>query len=81
MDENAVETRAVAPAVVVLDGVEVTSFDAVLVRLRESYPLEDAARIEAVLLREWEAFTSGRPTVIPTAVEAGAREILDQSSY
>lgn len=82
MDDNTVDTRvdvsAFDPAIVVVEGVEVTSFSGVLSRLRTDYPSEDPARIEAVVLREWEAFTAGKPTVIPAAVEEGAREILDQ---
>lgn len=82
MDDNLTDARIHAPvgdpAVVVIDGVEVTSFDSVITRLRADYPSADVVRIETILLREWEAFTAGRPTVVPTAVEEGAREILDQ---
>ncbi len=49
-------------------------------RLRAAYPLEDPVHVEAIVLREWEAFSAGRPLVVPTAVEEGAREILDQST-
>ena len=81
MDESAVDrTRSArAPeAVQTVDGVEVASFRGVIERLRADYPDEDPAHIEAVVLREWEAFSAGRPLVVPTAVEEGAREILDQ---
>lgn len=81
MDENAIEVGApsrAAGAVHVIDGVRVTSFHGVVERLRADYPDEDPSRIEAVVLREWEAFSAGRPSVVPTAVEEGAREILDQ---
>ncbi|MBM3716629.1 hypothetical protein ACO03V_01505 [Microbacterium sp. HMH0099] len=85
MDDNIVDARsdvsAFDPAIVVVEGVEVTSFEGVLSRLRIDYPGEDPARIEAVVLREWEAFTAGKPTVIPAAVEEGAREILDQDLH
>ncbi|MCY1716210.1 hypothetical protein OVA26_04525 [Microbacterium sp. SL62] len=79
MDESA--SDAVSPAtgadlVHQVDGIEVASFRAVIARLRSDYPLEDPSRIEAVVLREWEAFSAGRPLVVPTAVEEGAREIL-----
>ncbi|WP_295841904.1 hypothetical protein [uncultured Microbacterium sp.] len=79
MDESA--SDAVPPAtgadlVHQVDGIEVASFRAVIARLRTDYPLEDPSRIEAVVLREWEAFSAGRPLVVPTAVEEGAREIL-----
>ncbi|KQR21545.1 three-helix bundle dimerization domain-containing protein [Microbacterium sp. Leaf151] len=81
MDERAVEKRPTArPAeiVAVVDGVPVASFHDVVTRLRAQYPGEDPAHIEGVVLREWDAFSAGRPLVVPTAVEEGAREILDQ---
>ncbi|MFN3948493.1 three-helix bundle dimerization domain-containing protein [Microbacterium sp.] len=81
MDENAVEVGAPsrpADAVHVIDGVRVTSFSGVVERLLADYPDEDPVHVEAVVLREWEAFSAGRPLVLPTAVEEGAREILDQ---
>ncbi|MCI9858402.1 hypothetical protein MIBA_09270 [Microbacterium proteolyticum] len=56
----------------------VASFHDVVTRLRAQYPGEDPAHIEGVVLREWDAFSAGRPLVVPTAVEEGAREILDQ---
>lgn len=59
-----------------VDGVLVAPFRDVIARLRADYPDEDPGRIEAIVLREWEAFSAGRPLVIPTAVEDGAREIL-----
>ncbi len=59
-----------------VDGVLVAPFREVLGRLRADYPNEDPGRIEAIVLREWEAFSAGRPLVVPTAVEDGAREIL-----
>ncbi|KEP74304.1 hypothetical protein HR12_13155 [Microbacterium sp. SUBG005] len=81
MDENAVDVSATAHAsgaVRVVDGVQVASFRDVIARLRADYPEEDPSHIEAIVLREWEAFSAGRPLVVPTAVEEGAREILDQ---
>lgn len=83
MDENAIEARArvaAIDAVQTVDGVPVASLHSVVSRLRLDYPGEDPVRIETVVLREWEAFSAGRPLVIPTAVEEGAREILDQRS-
>lgn len=65
-------------AVHVIDGIEVASFQEVVTRLCTAYPLEDPVHVEAIVLREWEAFSAGRPLVVPTAVEEGAREILDQ---
>ncbi|WP_125130854.1 hypothetical protein [Microbacterium sp. 10M-3C3] len=60
-----------------IDDVEVVTFSAVVARLVAAYPSLSAARIEGVLLREWEAFSAGRPIVVPVAVEAGVREVLD----
>lgn len=65
-------------AVMHIEGVEVTVFAAVVERLCADYPGVAATRIETILLREWEAFTAGRPLVVPVAVEAGVREILDE---
>ncbi|MDU0344838.1 hypothetical protein RWH44_03880 [Microbacterium sp. KSW2-29] len=81
MNEKAVdvgETPRASDAVQMVDGVHVASFRGVLSRLHADYPGEDPARIEAIVLREWEAFSAGRPLVVPAAVEEGAREILDQ---
>lgn len=81
MDENTIEARIPAAgidAVQTVDGVAVASLQSVVSRLRLDYPGEDPVHIETVVLREWEAFSAGRPLVIPTAVEDGAREILDQ---
>lgn len=55
-------------------------FDGALAQLSADYPAFSPAHIEFVLLREWEAFTGGRPTAVPTAVEDGAREVLDGQS-
>jgi len=79
MDESARDAVSPAPGADLIhrvDGIEVASFRTVIARLRADYPLEDPSRIEAVVLREWEAFSAGRPLVVPTAVEEGAREIL-----
>ena len=66
------------PAILRIDGVEVMPFSDVVAQLRRDYPEVAAGRIESIVLREWEAFTAGRPLVVPTAVEGGVREILDQ---
>lgn len=82
MDDKAVDAVPAATppegAVLEIEGVEVASFNAVVGRLCVDYPEVTSARIETILLREWDAFTAGRPLVVPTAVEAGVREILDQ---
>jgi hypothetical protein len=62
----------------VIEGVEVVPLSAVVARLRSDYPGVSTGRIESVILREWEAFTAGRPIVVPVALEEGVREILDQ---
>ena len=59
-----------------VDGVLVVSFQAAAARLAAEYPHVGTARIEALLVREWEAFCAGRPLVNPVDVEAGAREML-----
>ena len=80
MDDNASQTPSAAvpseDAVFQVDDVEVAAFSAVVERLRVRYPQVAVPRIETVLLREWEAFSAGRPLVVPTAVEAGVHEIL-----
>jgi hypothetical protein len=82
MDDNAVGAPPTTPAseavVFAIEGVEVTAFSAVVERLRIDYPDVAVTRIESILVREWEAFTAGRPLVVPVAVEGGVREILDQ---
>lgn len=55
-----------------------TAYGEALSRLVADYPAVSPRRIEAALLREWEVFTSGRPAIIPLAVEAGTREILER---
>jgi hypothetical protein len=83
MDDRAVSGARAAgvpdPSVLSVDGVEVDAFSAVVERLRADYPGQSATRIEGILLREWDAFAAGRPLVVPIAVEAGVREILDGS--
>ncbi|MCJ1706273.1 hypothetical protein [Microbacterium sp. VKM Ac-2923] len=81
MDERAVDTSAFprpGEILAAVDGVPVASFREVVARLRVDYPREDPSHVEGIVLREWEAFSAGRPLVVPTAVEGGAREILDQ---
>lgn len=81
MDERGAEVDVAARAgaiVATVDGVPVASFRDVVARLCADHPGEDPAHVEAVVLREWEAFSAGRPLVVPTAVEEGAREILGE---
>lgn len=82
MDENAVDARPAATpsdaVVMAIDSIDVIPFSSVVTRLAAEYPRVPTARIEGILLREWEAFSAGRPLVVPLAVEAGVREILDQ---
>jgi hypothetical protein len=82
MDDNVVaarsDTTAPADPVLAIDDVEVSVFSAVVARLSADYPAVTTTRIESILLREWEAFSAGRPLVVPVAVEAGVREILDE---
>lgn len=85
MDEPAVRPaseRAVAAdaGVFRIGGIDVSAFDVVVERLRATYPDIPVARIETILVREWEAFTAGRPLVVPVAVEEGVREVLDAAS-
>lgn len=68
-------TRADGAALSV-DGVSAVTFAAAAARLGAEFPHVGSARIEALLIREWEAFSAGRPLVIPAAVEDGAREML-----
>jgi hypothetical protein len=82
MDDNA-DAAALAdvftaPDIQLIDGVPVVSFAAVVARLSAAYPSVTTTRIESILLREWDAFTAGRPLVVPAAVESGVREILEQ---
>jgi hypothetical protein len=82
MDDNAVDAPPSAgspeAAVFAIEGIDVVAFSAVVARLRLDYPGVAEARIETIVLREWEAYTAGRPLVVPVAVEEGVREILDQ---
>lgn len=81
MNERAVDvsaTRRPGEILAAVDGVSVASFRDVVARLRAEYPREDPVFVEGIVLREWEAFSAGRPLVVPIAVEDGAREILDQ---
>ncbi len=81
MDDNAVDAPPTAggatPIALSIDGVEVAAFSAVVARVSADYPHVSVTRIETILVREWDAFTAGRPLVVPVAVEEGVREILD----
>lgn len=60
----------------IVDGWLLTSYADVVERLIARFPHIRPVDIEAVLVREHEAFTGGRPVAIPVDVEAGAEEIL-----
>ena len=60
----------------VIDGWELTSYAALVERLAARFPHLRTTDIEAVVLREHEAFTGGRPVAVPVDVEIGAEEIL-----
>ncbi|MGP3535958.1 three-helix bundle dimerization domain-containing protein [Microbacterium sp. RD1] len=83
MHDNAADgspaTASSDASITVIEGIEVAAFTTVVERLRAEYPALPTTRIEAVLMREWEAYTAGRPLVVPVAVEAGVRELLDQA--
>lgn len=82
MDDNVVDAPSAAAsteaAVISIDGVEAVALSSVIARLQLEYPHVAAVRLEAIVLREWEAFSAGRPLIVPLAVEDGVREILDQ---
>jgi hypothetical protein len=83
MDDRTVDAARVAPAVdpeaISVDGTPAVSFTAVVSRLSASYPNLSVTHIETVVLREWEAFSAGRPLVVPAGVESGVREMLDRA--
>lgn len=60
----------------VIDGWELTSYAALVERLAARFPHLRTMDIEAVIMREHEAFTGGRPVAVPVGVELGAEEIL-----
>ncbi|KJL34853.1 hypothetical protein RR49_02959 [Microbacterium ginsengisoli] len=60
----------------VVDGYELTSYAGSVDRLLDRHPARSRTEIEAVLAREHDAFTGGRPVAIPVAVENGADEVL-----
>ncbi|MEV7694160.1 hypothetical protein AB0N73_12630 [Microbacterium sp. NPDC089189] len=60
----------------VIDGWELTSYAGVVSRLQARYPAMRTSEIEAIVVREHDAFTGGRPIVVPVDVERGAEEIL-----
>lgn len=60
----------------VVDGLLLTSYAGVVRRLSHRFPALRTAEIEAVIAREHEAFTGGRPVAVPVDVETGALEIL-----
>ncbi|RKT33145.1 hypothetical protein DEU34_1735 [Microbacterium sp. AG1240] len=82
METRRADAATPAPSVddghVVIEGVEVVPFATVVSRLCVDYPSVSVTRIETILMREWEAFTAGRPLVVPAALEGGVREMLDE---
>jgi hypothetical protein len=60
----------------VVDGWSLTSYAGVIRRLAERFPDLRVSDIEAVVVREHDAFTGGRPVAVPVDVEVGAEEIL-----
>jgi hypothetical protein len=59
-----------------IEGQVVTSFSGVVARLSAAHPSLAVVDVERVVLREWEAFSAGRPVVVPIGVEEGAGEML-----
>jgi hypothetical protein len=60
----------------IIDGWVVVSHAQVVQRLTERFPEHAPAVVEAIVDRETEAFTGGRPLVVPIGVEEGAAEVL-----
>ena len=60
----------------IVDGWVVVSHAQVVRRLAERFPERELHEIECVVDREAEAFTGGRPLVVPLGVEEGAAEVL-----
>lgn len=59
-----------------VDGVAVVAYSALVARLGARFPGRSVTAIEAIVQREYEAFTGGRPLVVPADVEGGAIELL-----
>ncbi|WP_424448580.1 hypothetical protein [Microbacterium arborescens] len=59
-----------------IEGQVVTSFSGVVSRLAAANPSIAVTEVERVVLREWDAFSAGRPVVVPIGVEEGAAEML-----
>src|SRR3546814_13488866 len=85
MDDKAVDAVPAANppdgAVLEIEGVEVASFTAVVGRLCVDYPDVASNRIETILLREWDAFTAGRPPVVPRRSRPGCARSSTSSDY
>lgn len=60
----------------IVDGWLLTSYAGVVQRLAVRFPDLRVSDIEAVVIREHDAFTGGRPVAVPIDVETGAEEIL-----
>jgi hypothetical protein len=63
-----------------VNGIAATSYLALIARLAERFPGRSMSEIEAVVQRENDAFTGGRPLVVPVGVETGAIELLGDSA-
>lgn len=62
-----------------IDGWAVVSYAQVVQRLHDRYPGRTRPEIEAIVDREADAFTGGRPLVVPLGVEDGAAEVLGRA--
>ncbi|MFG6444284.1 three-helix bundle dimerization domain-containing protein [Microbacterium sp. P06] len=76
VEDASASARGKGQTFVVIEGVEVVPFSEIVARLCADYPGVPAAKIESILMREWEAFAAGRPLVVPAALEEGVREML-----
>jgi hypothetical protein len=77
MTSEALPVPGGTPDTHIVDGWLLTSYTGVVRRLAERFPHLRTVDIEAVVAREHEAFTGGRPVAIPIDVETGAEEILE----
>jgi len=74
-----IETETMADHVI--DGWVVVSYAQVVDRLASRYPERPRHEIEAIIDREADAFTGGRPLVVPLGVEDGAAEVLSRIPF
>lgn len=64
-----------------IEGVDVLPYGAVVARLSAHYPELSVTEVEAIVQREHDAFTGGRPIVVPVEVESGAVEIIQARAH